>query len=93
MPLQEEFVCPSCDEMDGLEEVCTALQYSTISFYNGGVDYCGTETEGLEVVRYQCYHCGHEVCGGGVGDIYSYLKQRGLLRGEGHGIPSSDWEV
>ena len=91
--LIEYFHCPHCGN-DSLEEVCTALQYTTIGgFYDGHVDYIDTETEGLEVQRYQCYECGHTIADGHHGyELYDYLKRKGWLKPH-HGIPTSDWEL
>jgi hypothetical protein len=90
------FDCPQCGS-DAIEEVCSALQYSMIcAFYQGHEDYCETNTEGLDIIRYQCYECQFEVCEGSTQmSLYRYLKSKGWLRFEGDTplADTSDWEA
>lgn len=62
--MKVKFECPKC-ECDVLEEVMrNVTQSSTITDAEDGIlDYGNISTDGGEVDRYQCVHCGHVIHG------------------------------
>ncbi|MHA1949312.1 MAG: hypothetical protein ACW99G_04890 [Candidatus Thorarchaeota archaeon] len=96
-----DFQCPSCESND-LEEVCRALQYSSISgFYRSDSserwyeDYWDTETEELETLRMQCQNCGLELCTGRPRNLFEFLNEKGWMVDRNAPAPTqqANWEV
>ena len=89
------FLCPNCGETS-IEEVESAMVYSLISgWYNGYPEYCDSDTEHLETVRFQCWGCGMVILDRwqNQGEIQRIIKEKGWYEGAPAVVPQSDWEL
>jgi len=100
MPIiRHRFQCPEC-ECDLLEEVSRSITYSMIDSFWSDTEYGNwynewfdTETEDLDVIRYQCRDCGFTVHHGYTDNLYQELKRKGYILEDRPTQPQSDWEV